>query len=267
MANEIRKTSLGMQAQDARPALAVDEGPPGRRAGDPRAHVLGLGITLGVHLGVVALMFFMNVAHSSTPPRPEREMVAIEAGLAIKKKSIEGPKSKMPQKEDQPKVKPPEQQAVARNPDVVPPPADKKPKKPDPDTQSVFDRFRKMDTTSTDTREVQGADDGSEFGTLERAKGDPYVGELIGRMIADFTVPSVVSDTKLLTHGCVKLGDDGTIRERAIDPENKSRSHAFNSAVERRLQETTDMDKPVPNHLKKMLVGKFVCATYTSRRD
>ena len=56
-------------------------------------------------------------------------------------------------------------------------------------------------------------------------------------------------------------------RQSAIDPEHKSRNHAFNSAVERRLDQTTDMDKPVPDKLKPMLVGKFVCATYTSKRE
>jgi hypothetical protein len=121
-----------------------------------------------------------------------------------------------------------------------------------------------MDTRADEQVEVQGSDDGSEYGTLERAKGDPYIGELIGRMTTEFVVPTVVSDRKLNTWGCVKLDADGKISDRALDPEHKSRSHAFNSAVEARLKLTTDMEQPVPERLKKMLVGKFVCATYTS---
>jgi hypothetical protein len=268
MANEVRKTSLGMQAVGVPPIVPDDivGERPARRAADGRAHVLGFGVTVGVHAAVAALVFLMNAVEQAKPPRPEEPYEAIEAGLAIKKKSTQAPKSKMPQK-DQPQVKPPEQMGVARNPDVVPPPEEKKPKKPDVDAQSVFDKYRRMDTKSTDEEEVEGADDGSEYGTLERAKGDPYIGELIGRMTKEFVVPSVVSDTSLKTFGCVKLDEQGRIQDRALDPDHKSRSHAFNSAVERRLQETTDMDKPVPDKLKKMLVGKFVCATYTSNRE
>ncbi len=265
MANEIRKTSLGMQAVGVAPVATVEDhrAPPN----DGRAHVLGFLVTVLVHAGVAALLFVMT-AHEQNRPIREVPYQAIEAGLAIKKKATEKPKSKMPQKEPAPEVKPPDQPKIATNPDVVPPPTDeKKPKKPDVDPSSVFDKYRRMDTTSTDETEVEGADDGSEFGTLERAKGDPYVGELIGRMTTEFFVPSVVSDIDLVTFGCVKLDAEGKIQDRALDPEHKSRSHAFNSAVQRRLDETTDMDKPVPNHLQKMLVGKFVCATYTSKRE
>ncbi len=103
---------------------------------------------------------------------------------------------------------------------------------------------------------------GSEFGTLEDDKGDPYVGELIGRMTTDFGVQSMVTTKGLETWGCVRIDGSGHIIDRSIDPEHKSRSYPFNSAVEERLRIATDMDKPVPAHLKKMLIGKFVCATF-----
>jgi len=203
------------------------------------------------------------------------EPVAIEAGLAFKSKSTGGKKSKLPQKELAPKIKPPDVEGIARNPDAVPKPDEpKKPKDRTPvppekvDPNSVFAKYRDKETGETKTGEQrsddtkQGAEDGSDFGTLERAKGDPYVAELIGRMTVDFTVPSVVTEEGLVTWGCVKLEDDGKVADRKIDPDHKSGSHAFNSAVWERLKQTTDMEAPVPGHLKSMLVGKFVCATY-----
>lgn len=279
MANEIRNTSRGMKA--------VGEGPPpgGLPRGELRkdnqnAHAIGAAVTLGLHLLIVGAVFAMNAIDSSHVDERAKEepFQAIEAGLAIKKKSQEGKKSALPQKDVAAKVKPPEAPGIAKNPDVVPP-VEKKPEKKndyvpptDTDAKSVFDKYRHVDTGATagtdkSDENKQGDDNGSEYGTLEKAKGDPYVGELIGRMTKDFAVPTVVSDTTLKTWGCVKLDESGKIVDRTMDPEHKSRSHAFNSAVDEALKQATDMDKPVPNNLKKMLVGKFVCATYTSQRE
>jgi hypothetical protein len=244
-------------------------------ASDGRFHAWAAGLTFGIHaLVVVALLVMGHLDASSARRRPLDEPVAIEAGLAIKSKSTGGKKSRLPQKELAPMVKPPEAEGVARDPDAVPEPETDKPKDQTPpppdkvDPKSVFDKYRNMEAGDTQTgdqkddQNQQGSADGSEFGTLERAKGDPYVGELIGRMTVDFTVPSVVSEDGLLTWGCVMLDDSGRITDRKIDPDHKSRSHAFNSAVWERLKQATDMEAPVPDHLKSMLVGKFVCATY-----
>jgi hypothetical protein len=254
---ESRDTSLG--------SLPILEPPRGRPVSEGRLHALGLGLTVAVHAAVLITVLVMNyLERQRLGQRVEEPYEAIEAGLAIKKKSTEAPKSKLPQKDTPPPPKPPDAPKIATNPDLVPQPKDKK-KDPPPDAEEeIFNRFRSMDTRAKDEQEVEGADDGSEYGTLEKAKGDPYVGELIGRMTKDFVVPSVVSDRKLKTWGCVKLDDDGKIMDRALDPDNKSRSHAFNSAVEAALKRTTDMEQPVPNHLKNRLVGKFVCVTYTS---
>jgi hypothetical protein len=267
MADQIRKTSLGMQAVAAAPLEAIDDDRRGPTRGNGLMHALGVLVTVSLHAGVLALVAFMNEWQSANTKIDEAPFQAIEAGLAIKKKSTSAPKSKMPQKEPAPVVKPPDAPKVATDADAVPKPKEKDKKREVEQAQSVFDKYRQMDTTANEEVEELGADDGSEFGTLERAKGDPYVGELIGRMTTEFVVPSVVSDPSLVTWGCVKLDADGKIQDRALDPEHKSRSHAFNSAVEARLQRTTDMDKPVPNYLKAMLVGKFVCATYSSRME
>ena len=265
MAEEARKTSLGMQAVAVGPLEAYESVRHAPRD-NGKMHVLGLAVTVFLHVGVLALVAFMNEwERGRTDKLEEPPFQAIEAGLAIKKKSTSAPKSKMPQKEPAPKVKQPDAPKIASNPDIVPTPKDKK--REDEKAESVFDKYRQLDTKAQEEVEQAGADDGSEYGTLEQAKGDPYVGELIGRMITDFVVPSVVSDASLVTWGCVKLDAEGKIVDRALDPDHKSSSHAFNSAVEARLKRTTDMEQPVPNYLKTMLVGKFVCATYSSRME
>src|SRR6185369_12872971 len=145
-------------------------------------------------------------------------------------------------KPQDPVVKPPEVHGVAMDANAVPKPKDEKPKPPDEvarDPRATFNKFRKI---KPDEENQEGADDGSEFGTLERAQGDPYVGELIGRMTVNFTVPSVITDQGLETWGCVKLDAEGKVVDWAVDPDHKSKSHAFNSAVEKRIHETTDMD-------------------------
>jgi hypothetical protein len=275
MANQIRKTSLGVQAIGAMP----HDLPRGEvRARDGRVHALGAAVTVTLHLVIVGAIVFMNeIDRGHGEKRQEPAPQAIEAGLAIKKKAQEGKKSALPQKELAAKVKPPDAPGVAKNAEAVPP--EKKPEKkndyvpPDAtDAKSVFDKYRHVDTGATAGGEHQdtnqaGDENGSEFGTLEKAKGDPYVAELIGRMTKDFVVPTLVSDTTLKTWGCVKLDDSGKIVDREIDKEHKSRSHAFNSAVEERLKESTDMDKPVPSHLKHLLVEQGACATYTSQRE
>ncbi len=266
MANEIRKTSLGMQAIGATPLAPFE---PARRPAraDRRMHAYGLSVTILLHTAVFGVVLVMNVVEKQhLAARVEPPYQAIEAGLAFKRKSTKGPKSKLPQKEAEKPKPPPEAPKIASNPDIVPQPKEDK-KREEKEAQSVFEKYRRMETQADDTDEQEGSDEGSEYGTLEQTKGDPYVGELIGRMIVDFTVPTVVRDQKLTTWGCVKLDGEGRIQDRTIDPEHKSRSHAFNSAVEERLKQTTDMDKPVPNYLKPMLVGKFVCATYSSRTE
>jgi hypothetical protein len=245
---------------------------------DRRFHTLAASFTVGLHVVVVVVLVVMgHLDANAHDNRKDDEAMVIEAGLAFKSKSTGGKKSKLAQKDLAPKVKPPDTPGIARDPNTPPP--DKKPEektdKPPPppdkvDPKSVFDKYRDKESGTTATGENKddetkaGQADGSEFGTLERAKGDPYVGELIGRMTADFTIPSVVTDEGLVTWGCVKLDADGKILERKIDPENKSRNHAFNSAVSERLKQTTDMESAVPGHLVGMLVGKFVCATYRS---
>jgi hypothetical protein len=264
----------------APPVLAPPRPMPERREQD--LWLIGIVMTVVLHglvVGGCAVVGYID--HQKVDKRAslaDEKYETIEAGLAIKKKSSGKPKSKLPQKDVAPKVKAPAAPGVAMDADAKPtdPKEKKKPEEyipPDKiDAASVFDKFRNVDTgenaamesvePGTDAEDALGQEDGSEFGILDKAKGDPYVGELIGRMIKDFTVPSVVTDTGLETWGCVKLADDGKIDEWKLDPDHRSKNHAFNSAVEDRLKATTDMEAPVPDHLKKLLVEQFACVKF-----
>jgi hypothetical protein len=274
MANQVRKTSLGMQALGGGTPVDLPRGE--LRRGDRRAHATGMTLTVVLHAAIAATIFVMNEIDRGHGEKRIEEPQAIEAGLAIRKKSQEGKKSALPQKDVAAKVKPPDAPGIAHNAEQIPQPKPDKKKDYVPpeaaDPKSVFDKYRRVDTGATaggqhDDVNTQGDENGSEYGTLEKAKGDPYIGELIGRMTKDFVVPTLVSDTTLKTWGCVKLDENGKIVFREIDKDHKSRSHAFNSAVEERLKETTDMDKPVPPNLKHLLVEQGACATYTSLRE
>ena len=262
-----RKTAYGMKAY-----TPIADAAPRRRTTTP-SHVFGFIVTVGIHILIFGGVYVMHLADTDLINRRAKEepVHAIEAGLAIKQKAAEK-KSALPSKEVTEKVKPPDAPTVSKDAEAVP--EDKPKKKPDyvpkdaQDKKSVFDKYRNLDTGSLTSKtpghadsNQGGSEDGSEFGLLERAKGDPYVGELIGRMTVDFVVPTVVT-AKVAAWGCVKLDEGGKIAERFVDPQHKSRSAAFNSAVEERLRRTSDMDKPVPNHLKELLVRQGACVIF-----
>jgi len=263
----VRKTAYGMQAY-----VPVAEAAPRPRSSAP-SHLVGMVVTIGIHVMIFGGVYFMHLADTDLIKRRAQEepVQAIEAGLAIKHKAA-AKKSPLPSKEVTEKVKPPDAPTVSKNAEAIP--EEKPKKKPDyvpkeaQDQKSVFEKYRNLDTGSLTSKapghadsNQGGSEDGSEFGLLERAKGDPYVGELIGRMTVDFVVPTVVT-AKVAAWGCVKLDVSGKIAERFVDPQHKSRSAAFNSAVEERLRRTSDMDKPVPSHLKELLVKQGACVIF-----
>jgi hypothetical protein len=237
---------------------------------------LGMVVTLAVHVvaigGVWAMGHYDGQKVTARALLEEQAFTHIEAGLAIKSKSASGRKSRLPQKDLGAKARPQAGPSFASDPDSLP--KDKKdelarPK--DVDLQSLMNRNRNVDTTEgeaatespgVDEESQVGQADGSEFGTLEEARGDPYVGELSGRMEKNLVIPVTVKDESLETLGCVRLDASGKIVERVVPPEYRSRNHAFNQAVEEALKHTTDMEAPVPAHLVKLLVENPICKRY-----
>ena len=235
-------------------------------------HVGGIIVTVLLHVGVIGGGWALGSMDSSHEERAKLDQpIAIEAGLARRAKKG-GKKSKLVSKDLAPAVKPDAEKVAFDGAKKTPtaPPDPKKKDQPTPeevDPAATFEKFRQAGARGeatgeggTDDGNQTGASDGSEWGTLDSMKGDPYVGELVGRMTTnpDLTVPSIVPAGGLETWGCVKLNAAGKIVDRELPEEHRSANKSFNRAVEERLKQTSDMEQPVPKHL----VGRWLCVPY-----
>ena len=88
------------------------------------------------------------------------------------------------------------------------------------------------------------------------AKGDPYVGELHGRIKTAWKVPSLETRGGVAL-GCVRLAADGSIDERKLW--KPSGNQNLNRSVDQALRDASDMDKPVPSHLTNLLIVQGIC--------
>ena len=249
-----------------------------------RLRSIALVLTLIVHFAVIGGLAVTGRCEADRLAKranlEEEQVQHIEAGLAVKSKSAKERKSHQPQKDVKHKVSP--NDIVLAKDDKTKPPEDKdkkKDEKPDNelDPESVFNKHREGaegKPTDEPAAEAPGADeenkagqtDGSEYGRLDKATGDAYLGELVGRMTVnpDVEVPSTVPEgTGLVTEGCIMLTPDGKVANVQLNPDKKSSNAAFNSAVLRRLKLTTDMDKPVPANDRATVVEGWACVPYT----
>ncbi len=232
------------------------------------AHATGIGTTILVHVTVIGMALFSSdfgkgCGASSNTPTIDPDAIVIEAALAFK--SAE--KKRLPQKEKQVTQPPPDAPKVAPPDTPPPPPKPEPPKKEEPpppqdeiDPEKTLRDNRIADPeagkTGSDEPEQQGNEDGSEFGTEIDATGDPYLGELRGRIEAAWNHPSLdtVGGSVL---GCVKLSPDGRIVKREL--RDRSPNDTLNRSVTLALKNASDMDKPVPDHLLKLLTGDNAC--------
>lgn len=235
----------------------------------------GLTVTAFIHLGVIGGVWGMSALDGRQAERRARllsdEFTSIEAGLAIRQKSASGKKTKLPTKDVAPRM-------AARTDGFTLDPfadvdddADKNDAPSDLDPESTFKKFRDPGTAGMpmgsggDSDSSPGSVDGSDWGTLDEAKGHPYVGELVGRLTADFEVPTLVTETGLEAWGCVRLDAEGRIVERDVPAEHRSRSKTFNRAVAERLRKAPDMENAVPRddpELYDLLVKRGICVTF-----
>lgn len=188
------------------------------------------------------------------------QLVTIEASLAFKKPEQ---KKRQPQKKRSAKTAPPPEVTLSRDADAPAKPPDKEPKEPPPpDYTDVLAKNRAIDTTEAPADgEVEddtegGSDDGSEWGTAADAKGDPYLGELTGRIQTVWNRPTLDSG-KGVVRGCVKLDETGKIVERKVI--QRSNNSMLNRSVEEALRKASDMETPVPPHLIQLLTKSGVC--------
>lgn len=187
----------------------------------------------------------------------------IEAALAFKKVS---PKDKQPQKQKKQKFRPDDALLKSTDPTAMP---DDRKASPVPvnedevDPTSILDKNRAQDdnlsSTGVDELPKDGASDGSEWGTERDARGEPYVGELKGRIYSAWKVPALETGTGK-TVGCVRLDQDGTIKDREL--KTRSENANLNRSVEEALREAPAMEAPVPDHLVELLTVKGICFNF-----
>ena len=236
---------------------------------------LGISATLLIHGALIAVIIgghHVGCLGSGTGEAEAsgqfKDSRVISAGLARKK--VEK-KSRQPQKRKKKTFKPNQGQKVTRDENA---PTAKKKKdnlrvKPDEiDFKSVFDKNRVQDddlgTKGVDEVPVDGSATGSVWGTEKQAHGDPYVGELRGRIWSVWRVPSLETGSGKV-EGCVRLAEDGKITAR--ETRKKSKNSNLNRSVYLALKNAPDMDKPVPAHIKQLLVVEGICFEFNLEEE
>ena len=253
----------------------------------------GLVVTVLLHAALVVVTISKlggDSAAASDPSERFDESITIEAALAFKEVQ---PQSRQPVKQKKEKYAPPVEEVPvpAETPPPEPPPepeapridtdnqvqaeeppkaAKEKPKhkvKPRPDEidpESILEKNRVQDEdlseTGVDEMPKEGSADGSAWGSERDARGDPYAGELRGRIESVWSVPSVETGTGV-AQGCVKLDEDGKIVDRHV--KKKSGNANLDRSVELALKQAPDMEDPVPEHLIDLITVKGICFRFT----
>ncbi len=259
---------------------------------DKGLHAAGISIAIAMHVVVAGGVLFADsscLAEATT--RDVDDARYIQASLAMKGDEEEAqdegareedeplepePEPEQPQEQEEPEPEPeePDQEpAPEPEPDTQPRPNPEADPHAEPeheadefDPQDILDRNRALAEADDDvelrrpTTTEAGALDGSEWGTELDAEGDPYVGELRGRVERAWSLPSLERGEDLAAWGCVRLEEDGTIADREL--EEPSASRTLNRSVVVALENTTDMQEPVPEHLLDLLVDQGVCFTF-----
>lgn len=189
----------------------------------------------------------------------------IEASLAFKEVK---PKNKQPQKKKKDKFRPKAEDGASRKDKLK-----NKPEKPKKETlpveddeidiNSILDKNRKQDDdlsdTGSDETPVEGSPTGSEWGTEKEARGDPYVGELKGRVYSAWKVPALETGNGKAI-GCVRLDKEGVIVDREL--KKRSKNTNLDRSVEVALKDAPAMDTPVPEALVNLLTVKGICFNF-----
>jgi hypothetical protein len=226
----------------------------------------GLAATLLLHLFVGGLVVVRNDdgcggGGGSAEATDFGKAETIEASLAFKEVK---PKNKQPQKKKKEKFKPVPEDGASKveefKPDEKKPEKTLRPEKDEIDFNSILNKNRKQDEELSDTGSdevpVEGSASGSEWGTELEAKGDPYVGELKGRIYSAWKVPALETGVGEAI-GCVRLDAEGVIVDREL--KKRSKNSNLDRSVEVALKDAPAMESPVPDKLKTLLTVNGIC--------
>ena len=230
----------------------------------------GLAFTLLLHLFVAGLAMSKNDdggcgGSDASGSTNFAQAETIEASLAFKEVK---PKNKQPQKKKKKKFRPNTDDGASKKDKLDP--KDEKPKKDtlpvdeeEIDITSILDKNRKQDEdlsdTGSDETPVEGSAAGPEWGTEKDATGDPYVGELKGRVYSVWKVPALETGSGKAV-GCVRLNKEGEIVDREL--KKRSKNTNLDRSVEVALKDAPAMDTPVPDALVNLLTIKGICFNF-----
>ena len=238
--------------------------------------VIGMSITALVHLGLIAALVSSTgdqgcgSSSNAASEDPFARAETIEAALAFKEVK---PKNKQPVKKKKKKYRKVEE-GISTDPKAKPIKKKDEPKHKvkvtddEIDPTSILNKNRTQDqdlsSTGEDKIPVEGSANGSEWGTERDAKGDPYVGELRGRIESVWELPSLVEDSGRV-RGCVKLNAKGKIIDSKI--KRFSKNSDLNRSVKLALRKAPPMDKPVPGHLIELLTVRGICLDFKPQNE
>jgi len=237
---------------------------------DTPSMLTGLAFTLLLHLFVAGLVVAKNDGtgcggSDASGSTNFAQAEVIEASLAFKEVK---PKNKQPQKKKKQKFRPKTEDGASKR-ETVDPKKDKPKKETLPvdddevDINSILDKHRKQDEDLSDTGSeevpVEGSSQGSEWGTEKEARGDPYVGELRGRIYDAWKVPALETGNGKAI-GCVRLDKEGAIVDREL--KKRSKNTNLDRSVEVALKNAPAMETPVPDALINLLTVKGICFNF-----
>lgn len=227
-------------------------------------------------LAIFATLVAVPLVYAEEKPKDEgpalADLEAIEASLAYKK-----PDSK-PRQPEKRKQAPPETEKPAgvstdetKKPD---PPKPEDPKKPPPkNLEDEFEKLRQQrggnpdDEVGKPPEEEIGSFDGSQFGYAEESRGDPYFQKLVGDLLEQFEFPEILQDVGQPV-GCLRLSAEGKIQDTLL--KQKSDNSELNDSVERALTAVQKVrnqsPSPVPTHLLKAAITKWVCFKFQAKK-
>lgn len=228
---------------------------------DSQSMLAGLAATILLHILVAGLVLAETGDESVQAPTAFARAETIQASLAFKEVK---PKSKQPQKKKKKKFRPKTEDGASKVETLKP--KDKKkedrvrPEEDEIDFASILDKNRKQDEDLSDTGSdeipVEGSSAGSEWGTEKEARGDPYVGELKGRIYDAWKVPALETGVGEAL-GCVRLNLEGEIVDREL--KKRSKNSNLDRSVEVALKNASAMESPVPDKLTTLLTVNGIC--------
>ena len=232
---------------------------------DKPSIVSGLAATFLLHIFVAGLVVAKDdgsgcMGGGTAQATDFAEAQTIEASLAFKEVK---PKNKQPQKKKKQKFRQKVEDGASTEEKVKEPKKEDKSLRVDEDEvdiNAILNKNRKQDEdlsdTGSDELPVEGSATGSEWGTEKEARGDPYVGELKGRIYTAWKVPALETGTGMAV-GCVRLDPDGKIVAREL--KERSKNSNLDRSVEVALKDAPDMESPVPDKLKTLLTVNGIC--------